>query len=201
MEKEAVKSRSATEQKLVDAVHQLVEERGFEGLGINAVAASAGVSKMLIYRYFGSLDGLIAAYIAQYDFWLNFDLKLLKEEDLGDFIKRILTRQIQLMRDNYVLRRLYRWELTAENAMVKELRQRREEKGIQMVALLSQLLNRPLSEVAFLATLLNSSISYLVLFGENCSIYNGTKIGEDAGWRQIEKGISDLIDLWLLKKH
>ena len=48
MEKEAVKSRSATEQKLVDAVHQLVEERGFEGLGINAVAASAGVSKMLI---------------------------------------------------------------------------------------------------------------------------------------------------------
>lgn len=200
MEKEVIKSRSATEQRLVDAVHQLVEEGGFEGLGINAVAAQAGVSKMLIYRYFGSLDGLIATYIAQHDFWLNFDLELLEQENLGDFVKRMLSRQIQLMRENYVLRRLYRWELTAENAMVKELRCKREEKGLQLVEWLSKASGRSLTEVAFLATLLNSSINYLVLLGENCPVYNGIKIGEDAGWRQIENGISDLIDGWILKK-
>lgn len=63
MEKEFIKNRQVTELILIKAVDELIEEKGFEGLGINAVAAKAGVSKMLIYRYFNSLEGLIAAYI------------------------------------------------------------------------------------------------------------------------------------------
>ena len=58
MEKEITKNRQATEMTLITAVNDIIEESGFEGLGINAVAAKAKVSKMLIYRYFNSLDGL-----------------------------------------------------------------------------------------------------------------------------------------------
>ena len=65
---EFVRNKEQTKQCLLDAVDSLVEESGYEALGINAVAAKAGVSKMLIYRYFGSLEGLIAAYIQQYDY-------------------------------------------------------------------------------------------------------------------------------------
>ena len=43
-------------------------ESGLESLGLNAVAQRAGVSKMLIYRYFGSLEDLIAQYIIQRDY-------------------------------------------------------------------------------------------------------------------------------------
>ena len=60
MEKEITKNRQATEMTLITAVNDIIEESGFEGLGINAVAAKAKVSKMLIYRYFNSLDGLTA---------------------------------------------------------------------------------------------------------------------------------------------
>ena len=60
---EFIRNKEQTKQCLLDAVDSLVEESGYEALGINAVAAKAGVSKMLIYRYFGSLKGLIAAYI------------------------------------------------------------------------------------------------------------------------------------------
>ena len=63
MERELLRNRKATEQRLLSAIQELIEESGFEKLGINAVASKAGVSKMLIYRYFGSLDGLVAAYI------------------------------------------------------------------------------------------------------------------------------------------
>lgn len=42
---------------------------------------------MLIYRYFGSLDGLVAAYIEQYDFWINFKSNLPDREGLEIFIK------------------------------------------------------------------------------------------------------------------
>ena len=58
MEKEITKNRQATEMTLITAVNDIIEESGFERLGINAVAAKAKVSKMLIYRYFNSLDGL-----------------------------------------------------------------------------------------------------------------------------------------------
>ena len=61
MERELLRNRKATEQRLLSAIQELIEESGFEKLGINAVASKAGVSKMLIYRYFGSLDGLVAA--------------------------------------------------------------------------------------------------------------------------------------------
>ena len=68
---EFIRNKEQTKQSLLDAVDSLVEESGYEALGINAVAAKAGVSKMLIYRYFGSLEGLIAAYIIQYAYNWN----------------------------------------------------------------------------------------------------------------------------------
>lgn len=202
--KELIKSernRVETENSLLKAVNDLVEDGGFECLGINAVATKAGVSKMLIYRYFGSLDGLIAAYIGQYDYWINYEPEWPEQEDLlGDFLKEMFRRQIILLRENYTLRHLYRWELASNNEFVKELRKRREEKGLWLVESVSRLSHRPLEEVAAAASLITASISYLVLLEENCPLYNGIPIQDDVGWAQIEKGIDLMVDLWIIKK-
>jgi len=200
MEKEITKNRLITEQKLLQAVNGIVEQGGFEALGINAIATKAGVSKMLIYRYFNSLEGLIAAYITQYDFWINFNLDLPDKEHLGDFIKAMFANQITSLRENYALRRLYRWELATDNSFVAELRHRREEKGMQLVQCISEISGRPIEDVAFLASLIASSISYLALLEENCPIYNGIKIQQEDGWVKIGNGINELVDLWLLKQ-
>ena len=125
MEKEFIKNRQVTELILIKAVDELIEEKGFEGLGINAVAAKAGVSKMLIYRYFNSLEGLIAAYIGQHDYWINFDGALPDKNHLGEFIKEMFRKQIIIMRKSYTLKRLYRWELTSDNNFIKDLREKR----------------------------------------------------------------------------
>lgn len=200
MEKEIIKGRKATEQKLLKAVHELIEESGFENLGVNAVAAKAGVSKMLIYRYFNSMDGLIAAYIREYDFWINFNMELPDQAHLSDFIKGMFKQQIAVLRENYALRRLYRWEFSSDNVFVRELREKREEKGLWIVESVSRLLNHPQRAVATVATLISSSISYLALLEENCSTYNGIPIQIEAGWKQLEEGIDDLVDMWLANK-
>ena len=44
------KNRELTELAFLKAIDDLIEEDGFENLGVNAVAAKAGLSKMLIYR-------------------------------------------------------------------------------------------------------------------------------------------------------
>lgn len=199
MGKEITKNRQATELLLIKSVSDIIEESGFEGLGINAIASKAGVAKMLIYRYFNSLDGLIAAYIQQNDYWINFDRQLPDKEHIGDFIKQIFKNQIQQIRENYTLKRLYRWELTTDNKIVRELREKREEKGIWLVEAVSKLTQHPQKETAALAAIITAAISYLALLEENCPAYNGLKIQDESGWEQLEVGINLLVDLWLQK--
>lgn len=197
MEKE--KNRPTTEQTLIKAVQDIIEESGFEGLGINAVATKAGVAKVLIYRYFNSLDGLIAAYIRQNDYWINFDEQMPDREHIAEFIKRAFKRQIMELRKSYTMRRLYRWELSTDNKIVRELREKREEKGILLIEAISKLTQHSQKETAALATILSAAISYLALLEENCPVYNGLKIQTESGWEQLEEGINLLVELWLRK--
>lgn len=199
MEKEITKNRHATEQTLIKAVNDIIEESGFEGLGINAIAAKAKVSKMLIYRYFGSLDGLIVAYIQQNDYWINFNEQLPDKEHIGEFIKQVYKRQIVELRKSYTMKRLYRWELSTDNKIVRELREKREHKGIMLVEAIGKLTQHPQRETAAIASIISAAISYLALLEENCPIYNGLKLQEESGWKQLEEGINILVDLWLQK--
>ncbi len=196
-----IKNKEATKEILIKAVDDLITEEGFEKLGINAVAARAGVSKMLIYRYFGSLEELIAAYIKQHDFWINLHPTLPPREELGDFLKQMFRNQINLLRDNYTLRRLYRWELSSNNPVIRQLRDERELKGKQLTDIIIKTFDFPPEEVTLIATLLASSITYLALLAEFSPYYNGIPIQQDKGWEQIDKGISKLIDEWLIKQE
>lgn len=199
MEKEIIKNRQTTELTLIKAVDDIIKESGFEGLGINAIAAKAKVSKMLIYRYFNSLDGLIAAYIQQNDYWINFNEELPDKEHLSEFIKQIFKRQIVRLRESYTLKRLYRWELSTDNKFVKELRDKREEKGLWLIEAVSRLSKHPQKETAAVASIITAAISYLALLEENCQAYNGLKIQQETGWEQLKEGINLLVDLWLQK--
>lgn len=54
------RNRAQTEQRIAAAAQALILESGFRDYGVNAVAARAGVDKVLIYRYFNGADGLLA---------------------------------------------------------------------------------------------------------------------------------------------
>lgn len=191
------RNREATEQTILSAVGRLVRENGFENLGVNATAAEAGVSKILIYRYFESLDGLIAAYIRQHDFWINLDEEPPAGGDLTDFIKNLFRRQAENLRRNNVLRKFYRWELTSDNAQIKLLREQREKKGMRLIEKVCNITGRPQHEIAALAALITAAISYLSLLEETCNVYNGIPIQDDKGWQTIEKGINTVVEQWI----
>ena len=58
-----------TEKRLLEAVSKVIEEEGFTKIGINRIARQAQCDKVLIYRYFGGLDGLLVAWAKQYDYY------------------------------------------------------------------------------------------------------------------------------------
>lgn len=53
--------RAGMSQQILDAARETLAQDGFAAFGVNAVARAAGCDKQLIYRYFGGLDGLVAA--------------------------------------------------------------------------------------------------------------------------------------------
>lgn len=58
--------------KLINAVGTTLQEQGPHGLGVNKIAARAGVSKPMVYEYFGSFTGLLKAYITSKDPWIPY---------------------------------------------------------------------------------------------------------------------------------
>lgn len=188
------RDRKATEKRLLDTIGEMVAENGFEKIGINAVATRSGVSKILIYRYFGSVEGLMAAYIRQHDFWINFSLEVPDRTQLPTFLKQMFQGQIERLRTDPTLKRLYRWELSSGNEMIVKLREQREKTGVELVRQVSRLTGYPEKEIAVMASVLTASVTYLVMLEEFCPVYNGIGIQTDAGWQQIQEGIELLID-------
>lgn len=188
------RDRDATEKRLIDTIGILVAEEGFEKIGVNAVAARSGVSKILIYRYFGSVEGLLAAYIRQHDFWINFPLDFPEKEELPAFVKKMFNGEIEQFRNNPTLKRLYRWELSCTNEVIVKLREQREKVGLNLVEKVSALTGIPQKEIAVIASILTSSITYLAMLEDFCPIYNGIPLNDDSGWEQIKQGIDALID-------
>lgn len=194
-----MKNREQTEEKILEAVGSIIENQGFEKVGINAIATEAGVSKMLIYRYFGGVEELIAQYLIQKDYWANTDAAIINPEAVGDSIKSMFRQQVEQLRNDITLRQLYRWELSTNNQNIRQLRNRREENGCRLIKMVSALTGCPDAQVAALASILSASISYLALLEDQCQSYNGICLQTDEGWNQLMQGIEMIIDLWI--KH
>ena len=188
------RDRQLSEEKLINAVGELIEEMGFENLGINQVAKRAGFSKNLIYRYFESLDGLIYAYMKKHDFWANAVNEQAETPDIKAYLKAFYRREIAEFRGNTALKRLRRWELSTTKDFVFEIRALREKNGLLFMNMMTQFVRIDKEQLQAISALIAAGIAYLAIFEDSCKIYNGIDIQTDKGWQQISNGIDALID-------
>jgi AcrR family transcriptional regulator len=54
-------SAAERREQLLDVTKELVGERGFHGISVEAVASRAGISRPIVYGHFGDLTGLLEA--------------------------------------------------------------------------------------------------------------------------------------------
>lgn len=189
------RDREMTEERLINAVGELIEAEGFESLGVRKVAEQAGVNKTLIYRYFESLDGLIYAYMKTHDFWINTPLDRPDVSDIKGYLKTFYRKEIAEYRDNTALKRLRRWELSSDKDFIVEVRAQRERNGVQFMEMISGFAKVEKEQLQAISALLDAGIAYLAMFAETCKMYNNIDIQSDEGWKQIAKGIDALIDM------
>lgn len=190
------RNREETEGRLLKAIGELIDTQGFENTGVNAVSEKSGLSKVLIYRYFGSMDGLLSAYIEKNDFWINFPESVPDKQNLPQFIKEMFAGQINQLKNNSALRKLCRWELSSNNDIVKKLRKRREDAGIKIIRAVAEASGRSENEIAAVATIISSSITYLFIFSDTCDEYNGLNLKNDNDIQSLRNEIFEMVDLF-----
>ena len=54
---------AATHERILDTASRVFYERGTLAVGVNELAAAAGVSKVTLYRHFDSKEALVAAFL------------------------------------------------------------------------------------------------------------------------------------------
>ena len=54
---------AATRERILDTASRVFYEKGTLAVGVNELAADAGVSKVTLYRHFDSKEGLVAAFL------------------------------------------------------------------------------------------------------------------------------------------
>lgn len=194
------RDKAATQQKLIEAVGQIIREKGFQGLGINSVAQTAGVDKVLIYRYFSDLNGLIRAYLAQEDYFANLDkitenTPIDSKKDLVQMSRQLFIGQLHEVLKNQALQEILLWELTQKNEILDELAQIRETKGVALNRRIEKVVDLNRIDLPALTSLLIGGIYYLVLRSRNVDVYNGIDLASDTGWQRLENSINLIIDL------
>ncbi|MFV1999881.1 MAG: TetR/AcrR family transcriptional regulator [Acidimicrobiia bacterium] len=185
------RDREATKDRLVDAVGMLLARDGFGALGINAVAAEAGVDKVLIYRYFDGMPGLLHAFGESADFWPSVE-EVLGDEPwdtlpIGERWAGGLSRYAAALRRRPITKEILAWEQVEQSELCEILRDARVR---WFEELMTHFPDDPdATDVDLVATILLivGAIHYFVVVGRLQADFSGMEVGSEAGWEQIDE--------------
>ena len=190
------RNRAQTEARLRRAVEELLVQGGFAALTPSAVGKQAGVDKMLIYRYFGDLPGLIRAIAFAPDFFPSYDdLCPQGERDgmralpLGERASLVLARYAEALLARPVVLELMVWELVERNDLTAIMEEARETMGLKLMADLFP--DAPdQTRLAAMSAVLTGGITYLALRRRKIRWFGGLDLQSDAGWAAILSAVS-----------
>lgn len=190
------RDRPQRERRLINAVGEIIAEEGFDQLGINKIAQKADVNKILIYRYFGGLKGLINAYVTQNKPVVSapaIDVERLREASLEEFFdacNEYLVNEFRLLRGNVAAQEFLKADLLTVQGNANPIAFEKEKQLRGMIDDLATLIHTK-NGPAF-AALLISGLTLLTLSGGQKKIVFGIDLQTDEGWSQIEAALANV---------
>ena len=192
------RDREATRARLIAAVGSLLARKGFKAVGVNAVAREAGVDKVLIYRYFGGLAQLIAAFGREGNFWPTIaeltggDPVAFGRLPLDERLRRMTHHFVAAIRRRPLTLEIMAWETVERNELTAELEMIRENTALRMVEMFFPTGVGAVDLPAVLG-LVGAGLSYLAVRARDIQWYNGIDIQSDEGWQRIEAAVDRII--------
>lgn len=188
--------RQQTEQKIMQALEDQICETGMMGVGVNAIAKRAGVSKELIYRYFNGLPGLMLQWMQTQDFWTGKSSMLLDDKaetrSPQQLILTMLNAQINALASNDALKEIRRWELIERNDVSAQLATRREKAARTFIDALTSVNDDDDADIAAMVGIMLAGVLYLSLRSKTETHFLGVPLRTEEGWDRIQKALIQL---------
>lgn len=200
MNTQKIKNKEDTKAKLVTAVGDVLAEKGFAKIGINAVARQAGVDKVLIYRYFNDLNGLMAAYAESSVFWPSAkeiigegeEFEQLLSQPFSQALSEVFRRYAKALRSRPLTLEILAWETIERNVLTISLEEVRERFGLELMDELVKT-DPPQADWQAITNIFTGAIHYLAIRGRKISTFSGMKIDDDDSWERLVNSIEFLL--------
>lgn len=200
-----MKDKENTKRNLIKAVGEVIKAEGFHSLRISKIAKYANVDRKLIYRYFGTLNYLIEAYIVENDYWMIFAHQM-KQVLAGkqfsgsqQLITEILQNQLKFFAAEKDMQRLILWELSVNSPLMRSIHNVRESMGQEFLELADPHFAGGKVNFRAVAALLVGGIYYTVLHTiHNGGHFAGIDLHTQHGKDELSKAIEQIVE-WAYK--
>lgn len=207
MEAQHKKDKEETKNKLIKATGEIFMLKGYSGLNASKIASTAGVSKTLIYRYFGNVQELFKAYLTQKDFWIAAhqdnleDILAAYKHDSGQgLIKLLLENQMSYFFNNREMQQMIRWQISESNSISRAIADARERMGEEVLEMSDPYFKDSGVNLRAITALLVSGIYLLVLNAKvNGSSFCGIDINKQEDMDEIIRSLKMTVD-WAYDK-
>lgn len=184
-----------TTQRIVAAFEEVIAERGMGGIGINRIAEKAGVSKVLIYRYFGGIDGLVTYYIKMGKLFPTFDSRMIAQiqptqpSDMGRVWSRQVVQTFRGFRASKAGREILKATVIDNDELADIASKAQDEELSRMVAELSFVEG---ADSQAIAAVIISAMTHLTLLAQSNRTMIGLDLRDDANWKRIEQAVKTI---------
>lgn len=188
------RDRQSTEQRILEAAGRVLARSGFRSLGVNAVAREAGTDKVLLYRYFGGMEGLLDAFARSVEFWPSDEELMPDDPGAGRAAKAavMLARLAAGLRRRPATQNILAWELIEPNPLAERTAEARERAGLRLMAMFPPE-TAPGRDLPAVAALLTAGVTYLVLRSRTAPEWLGVSLRDEQGWARLLRAGESLI--------
>ncbi len=189
------RTKQVIELAVMDAVHSLIEEVGFNNVTLTGIAARAQIEPTVFYRRYSNLDELFDVYSHKYDYWLAGIAELMPP-DLSDedSMKWILLNLTRALHKNRGMQQMLIWELSDDNPVTRRTATLREKINEALICELEKRFENTGVDLSVMAALLISGIYYLILH-RNMSTFCNVDFSSKSGRERLEKTIDQLVSI------
>jgi AcrR family transcriptional regulator len=195
------RDREATRARILAAAEQLLTRQGVGAVRINAVAATAGVDKVLIYRYFGGRAQLVRALARERRLWPDAD-SLRSADEADASLSRELTAMLldaaRELRASPLARRAVVWSLSENDELAREIAAARAEHARAIVAALRERHRLPaFVDLDAIVALLAAAMTHLALHASPGTSAGALEPRRDDDWRRLERALTNIVSALL----
>lgn len=196
-------SVDSSREAFLTALERLLSQDQAAEPGINAVAREAGLNKVLLYRYFGTWDGLLAAFAQRVNPWRDLRLEIEaglatnRWATLRELMTWLFTAYLDRLQASPLLQNLLRLSFVHRDPLQVALEKDREEEGLTILKAVGARFPLPATiDGPSLTAILVGGLTWLALMGPRAGVFNGLRfVGPDA---DASQRLHQAIETWVI---